>query len=999
MSEILWEPIEDVQGLDASWEEERAKSLQILAGARDKAQQNPKLKSVVLALNEQIDNFPEERFQFNKEVFEEGGRIDGKRVSTVQDAKVGGMEAHQKAPDEDEWIPLKSDEEVLANLPDSIMKDEVMAAVVGFGGAMSWVARGVEQIGLGITDRAIEEQYKNDEIDEEDYLRVKQQIGMDERSLQAEARFMTELYDSSVGNYALGGNIAGSLVEPVGFLLPGMKAANMTKAVVKASATGGGYMGLGYVDEERGESRTTNVGLGMTLGGGIGYGYKKISNVVESRMVSNAEKVLDDMEIHVSEQVLMGKSRAQIQGELRMVNPNSPRLLQEATDLTGRVPSLPITKKMAQETLDYHNPASPDVKAGGMVENLLGVFTTRIGNMDKGLLGVVRKNDFNSLIKTHNDLKRVDPWMKSVDEGIPKNHPDRITLEQALMKGDFEIVEAILKRNGGDKMVREFGEVRKVLDEYAVEYQGADRAFKAIGLEKGDKLKFFPRHVSDYKGLQKQLGTKKAKALDKAVDEADIKSIKSKGRRLSTAERASVVNKALKGFPRKGYKAGHTKRRQFDEIDEEWLPYYSDPFSSLTTYISNARHDLEKLRFFGKNHTVLKTVDGKKQFDLTESVGSYVDTIRHKLSPAQQEELKYLLETRFGIGEMAPNKWVRRAKNVMYAGLLGNPISAATQLGDIGVAIYINGFRNTIKGLASRKVDMEDFGLADTIVEEFRSVGSTAKFLNGSLKYSGFRTIDRLGKNTLLNSSLRNWTQKVRTDKGLKEFSTKYKQVLGKEYEQTVLDLKSGTVTDNVKLMLFNELADIQPISLSEMPAAYLAHPNGRVFYMLKSFMIKQLDLIRREGLTKLNTKGQRAQGAYNLTKYAAILGSANAGSSYIKDMMMGKEVEPEAMDIATNFFKMFAMSEYLVNKMADGEVLEAGGSILLPPFGMFEEFLRAGLKEFEAEEDKDLFEDPNTEWTRYMPIFGRMYYMWFGGGIEKAAEKRDNEEWEAMDE
>ena len=43
-------------------------------------------------------------------------------------------------------------------------------------------------------------------------------------------------------------------------------------------------------------------------------------------------------------------------------------------------------------------------------------------------------------------------------------------------------------------------------------------------------------------------------------------------------------------------------------------------------------------------------------------------------------------------------------------------------------------------------------------------------------------------------------------------------------------EFKNGEVTENTKLYVFNEIADIQPITLSEMPLKYLTGGNGRIF-------------------------------------------------------------------------------------------------------------------------------------------------------------------------
>lgn len=58
-------------------------------------------------------------------------------------------------------------------------------------------------------------------------------------------------------------------------------------------------------------------------------------------------------------------------------------------------------------------------------------------------------------------------------------------------------------------------------------------------------------------------------------------------------------------------------------------------------------------------------------------------------------------------------------------------------------------------------------------------------------------------------------------------------------------------------MYLFNELAEIQPITLSEMPERYLKHPNGRIMYALKSFTLKQIDVLRKNIVQEWN-KGNK---------------------------------------------------------------------------------------------------------------------------------------------
>lgn len=846
-------------------------------------------------------------------------------------------------------LAKRSDKEVLDNLPDTLrvafwdtgvpISDEVAASLVGAGHMMSDVYRGVKQI-----------------------------MGIDEESLAVEQQAMDDLYDSSLSTYAIGGAVVGALAEPLGFLIPATKGKGIAKAVGIGAAAGAGYGALSYVNEGAGQTRAANAAFGALLVGGSAGVIRKVLNTSEAKQVKKADELIDNVEKYWAQRTLDDVPFPDIQRELKTLTPSISDDLLEAAKITGRKARLPMKTDEALELLDFYNPTTPKVKSGGILENIAGIFSTRVKNISEEVFGKVRQHDYNIMTRTHEDLKRTDVFVQDYNKKV--KGPDKATLDQALMNGEFDLVESILKRHGGDKLVEEFGSVRKVLDELGDEFTQAGR-FK-------EKLpNYFPRYVKDYEGLLSKLGAKERSVISRTVDDANAKMIKARGYKLSPLEEGQVLNNAIRGYPIKAFKPSLAKERKIDKLTDDMMEFYATPSESLHTYIRNAIHDLEKLKFFGKDAKWID-IEGVKTLDISDSVGALLQKMgRGRFTASQEKELRHLLDVRFGIGERAPNKIVQDTKNIMYAALLGNPVSAVTQLGDIGVSIYLNGFRNSMKGLVNRKVKMEDFGLADNLAEEFATTSKTSKFLRASFKYGGFKAVDKLGKDTLLNSSLLKWQKLSRTEKGLKKLSEKYKGVFGDEFEQLALDLKSKKISENVKLFLFNELADIQPVSLSEMPEMYLRMPNGRVAYMLKTFMLKQADVIRRDAVQQIR-KGNVAKGLSNLTRYALILGTANTGSTYIKDMMQGKEVEPEGMDIGENFLKMFGTGEYMRNKVIEGKPVEALMGITVPPFQMFDDILQM-----------------DAEAIKYMPIAGKVWYMWFGGGLEKAAEKKEQKEQE----
>ena len=142
--------------------------------------------------------------------------------------------------------------------------------------------------------------------------------------------------------------------------------------------------------------------------------------------------------------------------------------------------------------------------------------------------------------------------------------------------------------------------------------------------------------------------------------------------------------------------------------------------------------------------------------------------------------------------------------------------------------------------------------------------------------------------------------------------------------------LKRGEFTDNVKLMLWNELADVQPIALSEMPLKYLQKPNLRLMYMLKTFTIKQLDFMRREIFSQF-AAGHYAKGTKNLAAFTSFWLLANGTADALKTVITGEQFDITD-NMAENMLQMVAWSKYMGTKMEQSGPFAAGLEWLLPP-------------------------------------------------------------------
>jgi len=167
------------------------------------------------------------------------------------------------------------------------------------------------------------------------------------------------------------------------------------------------------------------------------------------------------------------------------------------------------------------------------------------------------------------------------------------------------------------------------------------------------------------------------------------------------------------------------------------------------------------------------------------------------------------------------------------------------------------------------------------------------------------------------------------------------------------------------------ELSEVQPITKMETPQAYLDNPNGRVLYMLKTYQLKQLDVLRRQGYNNIKAgiqSGDKAligRGVKNLAKISLTMGLGGATMSYVKDFLMGKDVDPALSDVPMNMLKTFSMSEYTLDKMKKGKYKDVVLDTVVPPLGAFEKVMHL---------DRDTVKQ-----------VAPMYYNFFMGGLEES--------------
>ncbi len=595
--------------------------------------------------------------------------------------------------------------------------------------------------------------------------------------------------------------------------------------------------------------------------------------------------------------------------------------------------------------------------------------STRLKRIHPVLKKALRDFELKKIRYSRDDRKRIKPFLDKFVELADKN------------KQAFDALDSHLKNQRGDEaftvavendMEQEFIALREYLDEM---YEKGKKA----GIEMGFIDSYFPRRIEDIDGLMAYFGRADQSIITKAWD-------KEKQRLgvevLSDDDKANVINRLISNNKSLGKKTSHIKRRnQRIVVDENINKFYQDSPSTLLNYIDSMNELITVSELFGK---------GKKK---TDSIGKYVAKLvsEGKITPAQQEEVLEIFRARFG--HKASGKWTARIKNVGYGMTMGSPTSAITQIGDLAWALYMGGMMHTgtefIKAVQAEfgkdtgQITPEDLGI-ERIAQELESTSGTATVLNGIFWATQLQRMDRLGKTTLVNASIKRYQDRAKANDS--KLEAELREVYGDETTQLIKDLKSGKRTENVEMLAFNTLLDFQPVTLSEMPVHYLNSPNGRIFYQLKTFTMKQYDVFRNEAYDKIR-KGEVKEGLQNLAHLALTFGLANAGADAIKDLLMGRKIHLD--DYRWNaIWRLMGISRYHVYKTKDRGIGTGFTNIVMPVApGIIDQLQRdlfeaIGVTRKEGETAGDVLKNMRS-WT-FVPLVGKNGYWWWGGGNKK---------------
>ena len=619
------------------------------------------------------------------------------------------------------------------------------------------------------------------------------------------------------------------------------------------------------------------------------------------------------------------------------------------------------------------------------VQNLVGNLSTDKA-ISAPLLRRLTSHAEEEMRGVHDSGKRIAPFLEIVDR-LPE--VVKRDLDAALSNGRTSDIVAAVGKAATPGLLKAWNEVQAELKSLG------NKLIEVKGL-KELRPDYFPRIVKDLPGLMNAIGKEFSTPLQQALAEAERKA----GGFLDEAGRAQVVNTFIEKNLRAstvGGKPSFFKRRTLGDVTVDLAPYYVEPSQALPLYIGSAVRAIEKAKFFGKE---LVRDDGGRP-NLEASIGNIVarEIEAGNITPENFTRLTDLLRTRFGPAYQSPARGLQSLSQLTNIALLGNVFSGLMNVADVGAIAAQHGMLPLVAAVTKQirgtaKLRAADVGMADAIGAEFvygtrdpiklriplteRTVQiSLAKALDKTFKLSGFKALDTIMKETNLNAALEKYSRLARTKSGEARILRQYGDYFTTDMPALLADLRSGAKTKLTTELAFRELSNAQPTTKIEMPKFYLDHPNLRFGYALKSFMIKQMNFVKKRGIDEIR-KGNVREGSSFLIRYALMAGAAGATMDWIVKSLLGRDADLDWKSIPLNALKNLGLSEYVIDKARQGKGKEAILAATVPPADPILNIVTA---------------DPQA--VRYFPLVGRLVYDRFMDGAEKAnaakklAEKR----------
>ena len=636
---------------------------------------------------------------------------------------------------------------------------------------------------------------------------------------------------------------------------------------------------------------------------------------------------------------------------------------------------------------------------------------TQIRDISPEIFKIYERTEFKLNNKSQRRAEFATPGIKILAE-VKKNKKDRDNLTIALANADdigLRTIRTLSKKYPGLEKQIEFIRAKVFRDWLALA--------KKVGFDLSEIKAYRPRKIRDsiglFKAIEERVGTENFTQIQRAIIERAAK-LNLNGEDLPFEEKVRIANSMMRGFSTENINVWSNtfKKRKLNVMNKDLAQYYHDPMDSLLMYIKNVPTSIYFKEMFGwdnKNMDIMEDSLGAAVLELGEKNG---------LDIKEQMRLKKLLKAR--LDHSATSATVSRLKNATYLATLANPLATLTQFGDLAFPIYENGAMMTLKAMVNKKwIKMEDVGILSYNIDMIDNKLSR-KRLDKSLKLVGFTSVDRFGKEVMINATLYNLAErsvndpaKIMAELGesgleakapdiIKRLQTVYnilhnapemltewgKKLSKKQRNKFYSDEIKKLMGDDISQILWKKVGKYQPIYEGRMSPLYLtANGRERMLFQLKTFNISALDGLINEGrkefkkadatTNKAEKARHRVKGAKNMVKLAMLLTAFGYTQREIKDFFKGKN-RPRTKLMADSFLSIIGLSTYDFGPIAYNttRVEELSQQFIVPPslaiFSKMVESISYLVTQTLKWEEINL---KKVSILRNMPLFGDLLY------------------------
>ena len=710
-------------------------------------------------------------------------------------------------------------------------------------------------------------------------------------------------------------------------------------------------------------------------------------------------------------------------------------------------------------------PKAEQGKTAKVIDMLGGSINTRVRNLSPTASNYMIKSDFRKATSIQNYELDMDGF-KNINK--LKHQAIRPEIKAAWLANDVEGVAALIAKTGDESMIEGFAAIRKNNKEIATALRksGVDvpeGEYLPRRVKNATKLRQ-RLNPAQNASAQAALSAASRKLYGKGgkpamLTEREVAEVYSQLGHVTPPSKGGRQTESL---------TSSNKRTVKDDLAIENADMYYDPLDASLGYMregvnlvenrlmmfgeGNAKHTIDRARHNSlrqeyrskprkkseaewiKDHEEVTGLAGAK-ITLDEGIENMVRMTRGGGVPntIKEDELRRLLKVRYGKGEESAPKWISDLKNIGMMTVLATPKAAALQVSEIGHSFAFNGVGNTAKAIvrsmmpaSPNKMRVNNIGFADTIGAEFNGdLTSTSKWLGKIMTGTGFKATDRFGKNIYLDAAQLKTQKQFKSQKGALNFDRKWSTIdpdtgltnnngvftpaeIGKIQD----DLENGVVaglregeSPELALLMFHELSGIQPLTLSQLPEGMLGNPALRFAYTLKSFALKQADILRTKVVQEFSkgnaAKGSRAayhykEGSKNALAYTLYTGGSYTLVNEARQALFSFGADPielDPMTITDSFIQHMLSSFAVVNKYSIATVQNEGlgkaiGGALLPPVPMIEAGISTTLKMMNGEIDEDASFADNEISRALFGGAGELLWHIYGSG-QKSKEKQ----------